>query len=78
MQNRILNRSSMQTEKSQPDGKWMMPETRFIEFPALSVDPRVRISRSSSETDVGLFFLPLTVKIIYLLAFPLFLTYYVA
>ena len=29
----------------------IMPETRFIEFPALSVNPRVWISRSASETD---------------------------
>ena len=29
----------MQTEKSQPEGKWIMPETRFTEFPALSVYP---------------------------------------
>ena len=42
----------MQTEKSQPEGKRIMPETRFTEFPALSVDPRVGISRSASETDV--------------------------
>ena len=31
--------------------KRIMPETRFTEFPALSVDPRVGISRSVSETD---------------------------
>ena len=36
-----------------------MPETRFTEFPALSVDPRVGISRSASETDDRLFFLPI-------------------
>ena len=28
----------MQTEKFQPEGKRIMPETRFTEFPALSVD----------------------------------------
>ena len=33
-------------EKSQPEGKRIMPETRFTEFPAVSVDPRVNISRS--------------------------------
>ena len=48
---RIYHRSSMQTEKSQPEGKWIMPETRFTEFPALSVDPRVGIFWSTSETD---------------------------
>ena len=34
----------MQTEKSQPEGKRIMPETRFTEFLALSVDPKVEIS----------------------------------
>ena len=29
-----------------------MPETMFTEFAALSVDPRVGISRSASKTDV--------------------------
>ena len=33
--NRIYHGSPMQTEKSQPKGKRMMPETRFTEFPAL-------------------------------------------
>ena len=28
-----------------------MPEMRLTEFPALSVDPRVEISRSALETD---------------------------
>ena len=36
---RNYHRSSMQTEKSQPEGKRIMPETRFTSFPALSVDP---------------------------------------
>ena len=49
--NRIYHRSPMQTEKSQPKGKWIMPEKRFTEFLALSVDPRVGISRSASDTD---------------------------
>ena len=39
-----------------------MPETRFTEFPALSVDSRVRISRSALETDDRLFFLPMALK----------------
>ena len=51
MINRIYHWSLMQTEKSQPEGKWMMPETRFTEFPALSIDPLVGISRSALETD---------------------------
>ena len=49
--NRIYHWSSMQTEKFQPEGKRIMPETRFNEFPALSVNPRFGISRSPSETD---------------------------
>ena len=51
MINRIYHQSSMQTEKSQPEGKRIMPEMRFTEFPALAVDPRVGISRSASEAD---------------------------
>ena len=42
----------METEKSQPEDKRIMPETRFTSFPALSVDSRVGISRSASESDV--------------------------
>ena len=57
----------------------LMPETRFTEFPALSVDPRVGISRSASETDVRLSFLPMAFKIvIYHSSFLSFLTFYVA
>ena len=41
----------MQMEKYQPNGKWVMPETRFTKFPALSVDPKVGIALSASETD---------------------------
>ena len=52
MINRIYHRSLMQTKKSQPEGKLIMPETRFTEFPALSVDPRVGISLSALETHV--------------------------
>ena len=54
--NRIYHRSPTEAEKSEPKGKRIMPETSFTEFPALSVDPRVGISRSASETDVWLFF----------------------
>ena len=49
--NRIYHRSPMQIEKSQPAVERTMPETRFTEFPAFSVDPRVGIDRSASETD---------------------------
>ena len=63
----------MQTEKSQPEGKRIMPETR------LSVDTRVGISRSSSVTDVWLFFFTMTLKIIIYRSFFLsILTFYVA
>ena len=37
------HRSPMQTEKSKPEGKRILPETTCL--------PRVGISRSSSETD---------------------------
>ena len=53
----------MQTEKSQPEGKRIMPETRFTEFPALSVDPKIGISRSASDTGGRLFFLLIIGKI---------------
>ena len=49
--NRIYHRSSMQTEKSQPMGKRITLEKSFTKYPVLSVDPRVGISRSASETD---------------------------
>ena len=48
----IYHRLLIQTEKAHPEGKQMMSETRFTEFPALSVDPRDGISRTASETDV--------------------------
>ena len=51
-QNRICHQSMLQTEKSHPEGKQIMPEMRFTEFLALSDDPRIEISWSASETDV--------------------------
>ena len=76
---RIYHRSPMQTEKSQSEGERIMPETRFTDFPALSVDPRVGSSRSASETDNRLFFLPMTLKIIiHHSSFLSFLTIYLA
>ena len=51
MTNRIYHRSLMQTEISQLEDIRIMSETRFTEFPALFVDPRVVISRFASETD---------------------------
>ena len=47
----------MQTEKSLPKGKRIMPKTRFTEFSALSVDPRMGISLSASTIDDLLFVL---------------------
>ena len=44
--------SPTQIEKSQPERKRITLETRFTEYPALSVDQRVGISRSASETDI--------------------------
>ena len=41
-------------------GKTDNPETRFTEFPALSVDPGIGISRSALETDGWLVVLGLT------------------
>ena len=46
--NRISHLCPMQTENSQPAGKRIMPETKFIEFLALFLDPRVGISQSTS------------------------------
>ena len=48
----VYHRPLLQTEKSQPGSKRIMPETRGTEFPELSVDPRVGISRSALETDI--------------------------
>ena len=50
--NRIYHLYPMQTEKSQPEGKQIMLETRFTEFLTLSIDPRVEISGSTLESDV--------------------------
>ena len=46
----------MQSEKSLSEGKRIMTETRFTEFPALSVDPRVGISRSASGANTDVIF----------------------
>ena len=46
---RTCHRSPMQTEKFQPEGKRIMPETRFTEFPKFSVDPRAGLSQSASS-----------------------------
>ena len=52
-----------------------MPETRFAEFPALSVDPMSGFLGLHRRPFLLLFFLPLTVKIIiYHLSILLFLT----
>ena len=41
----IKHRSLMQTEKSQPSGQRVMPETGYTSFPAFSVYTLVGISR---------------------------------
>ena len=56
----------MQTEKSQPEGKRITPETGLTKFLTFSVDLGVGISRSSSETNVWLFFLTFDIKNHYL------------
>ena len=53
--NRIYHRPPLQTEKSQPEGKRIMPEMRLTEFPALSVYPLVLISRSASRPTFDYF-----------------------
>ena len=70
----------MQTKKSKPEGERIMPETRFTEFPVLSVDPKVEISQSASETDDRYHFCyTYAIKIIiYHSTFLLFQTVYVA
>ena len=77
--NRIYYQSQMQTEKSQPKGERIMPQMRFTKFLALSIDPRVGISQSASETDVLFFSLSMTLEIIiYHLSFLSFFTFYIA
>ena len=49
--NRLYHRSLRSTEKSLPEGKRIMPEMRFIVFPAFSIDQRVMISRYALEID---------------------------
>ena len=49
--NGICHLPPMQTEKSQPKGKRIMKEARCTSFLALSIDPRVGISRSAMGTD---------------------------
>ena len=65
----------MQIENSQPESKRIMPETKFTEFPALSVNMRVGIYRSASETADQFFFHK---NINYNVSFLIFLTFYVA
>ena len=50
--NRICYPPPIETEKFQPEGQREMSEMRFTDFPAISIDPRVGISQSVSESDV--------------------------
>ena len=59
----IEHRSPMQTDKSQPSGKRIMPEMRRTSFPALSIHPRVWISRSASKTDVRFYLCSMRIPI---------------
>ena len=52
MSTSLGNIETMFTEESQPEGKWIMPETRFTELPASSIAQKVGISRSASGTYV--------------------------
>ena len=45
-----------------------MLETKFTEFPALSIDSKVGISRSTSQSDVWLLFFSYGIKNCYLLS----------
>ena len=56
----------MQTKKSQPEGKQIMLETRFTEFPALSVDQRVGISQSVTGDRCLIMFLIYDIKNYYM------------
>ena len=76
---RIYHRSPMQ--KSHPKGKRIMPETRFTDFPALSVDPRAGLSDFSIciGDQCLIIFLTYDINICYLLSVISFiLTVYVA
>ena len=51
--------------------------TDKIEFPALSVDPKVGISRSALGTDVWVFFLHMALKLILKISFVISFVYYI-
>ena len=66
-------------KKIQIEIKREMPETRYTEIPAQSVDPRVRISQSASETIFWLFLFHMTSEILFIIRhFLYFFTFYVA
>ena len=68
--NRIYHGSQMYTDESKPESKRIMPKTRLTEFPALSVDPRVGISRTALETKRPMIYYFITCDIIcYYLSF---------
>ena len=64
-------RVSSKAEKSRPEGKEIMPETRFISYPASSVDSRVWISQYASKTDDWLLFI-LSIIVVFITIFLLF------
>ena len=59
---RIYHRPPVQTEKSQPVDNPIMPEAKCTKFTALSVDMRVGISWSASETKDRSFIAFLTLQ----------------
>ena len=65
--NRIYHRSPMQTEISQLASQRIMPETRCTSFPALSVYPRIGISRLHRRPMIDYFSYLLLNKIILIL-----------
>ena len=63
----------MQIDKSQLEDKRVMLQTRFIEFPALSVDSEVGFARSASETNDRYFVLPIIItKFFWYIFFEIF------
>ena len=49
MISRIYHQSPMQTEQSQPEGKWIMLETRFTEFKQVTFTNPTKKSRGANN-----------------------------
>ena len=61
--------SAPDAEKSQPEGKRRMPETRFTEFPALSVDRGLGCLSLHQGPMIDYFFTYYNLKVVVLLPF---------